>query len=94
MYLSNVTIQQFIKLSFEEKSDLICTQGNLIDAYNENNIDVKVFSLYDFFVEVIVNTQEEKIVDIIPYTRGFSFFSKRKEVLDKSAALLNNFFII
>lgn len=94
MYLSSVTIQQFIKLSFEEKSDVIYTEGNLIDAYNENNIDVKVFSISDFFVEVIVNTQEEKVVDIIPYTRGFSFFSKRKETLERSVALLNNFFII
>lgn len=89
-----MTIQQFIKLSFEERSDLICSEGNLIDAYNENNIDVKVFSLYDFFVEVIVNTQEEKIVDIIPYTRGFSFFFKQKELRNQRAALLNSFFLL
>jgi len=94
MYLSNVTIQQFIKLNFEEKSDLICSTGNLIDEYNENNVDVKVFSLHDFFVEVIVNTQEETIADIIPYTRGFSFFSKQKELLNKRVALLNSFFIL
>ncbi len=89
-----MTIQEFIKLSFEEKSNLICDEGKLIDDYNENNIEVKVFSLYDFFVEVTVNNQEEALVDIIPYTRGFSFFSKQKEILNQRAALLNSFFLL
>lgn len=89
-----MTIQQFIKLSFEEKSDLIYNEGNLIDDYKENKIDVKVFSLFDFFVEITVNTQEETLIDIIPYTRGFSFFSKQKEQLNQRAALLNSFFLL
>ncbi|MBP7808993.1 MAG: hypothetical protein KA163_06855 [Bacteroidia bacterium] len=89
-----MTIQEFIKLSFEEKSNLVCAEGNLIDDYNENNIEVKVFSLHEFYVEVIVNTQEETLVDIIPYTRGFSFFSKQKEQLNQRAALLNSFFLL
>ncbi|MBK7669264.1 MAG: hypothetical protein IPJ32_19135 [Sphingobacteriaceae bacterium] len=89
-----MTIQQFIKLSFEEKSNLICSEGNLIDAYKHELVDVKVFSLYNFYVEVILNAEEEKISDIIPYARGFSFFSKKKELLNKSAALINSFFLL
>lgn len=89
-----MTIQEFIKLSLDEKSNVICTEGNLIDAYKENNIDVKVFSLHNFFAEVILNVEEEKIVDIIPYKRGFSFFSKKKELLNQRAAMLNNFFLL
>ena len=94
MYLCHVTIQHFIKLSFEEKSQLICNEGNLIDAYHDNHFEVKVFSLHDFFAEVILNVEEEKIVDIIPYKRGFSFFSKKKELLNQRAAMLNNFFLL
>lgn len=89
-----MTIQQFIKLSFEEKSELICAEGKLIDAYETNEISVKVFSLHEFFVEVLADLNEEKIVDIIPYKRGFSFFSRQKALLDQRAALLNNFFML
>lgn len=89
-----MTIQQFIKLSFEEKSELICNEGNLIDAYNDNLYEVKVFSLHDFFAEVIASAEEEKILDIIPYKRGFSFFSRKKELLNQRAAMLNNFFLL
>jgi hypothetical protein len=89
-----VTIQQFIKLNFEEKSESICENGNLIDTYNDGLIDVKVFSIDDFFVEVISSSEEEKIIEIIPYQRGFSFFFKQKELQKKRADSINYFFLL
>lgn len=89
-----MTIQQFIKLSFEEKSEWICAEGKLIDDYETDNINVKVFAVDSFFVEVLADTREEKITDIIPYTRGFSFFSRRQALLEQKAAKLNSFFLL
>ena len=89
-----MTIQQFIKLSFEEKSELICEEGNLIDSYEWNQTSVKVFALHEFYVEVLADTNEGKITDIIPYKRGFGFFSRQKALLDQRAALLNTFFML
>ena len=66
-----VTIYNFVKLSLEEKFDLIKKKGvfleNLGDAANEINL----YYLQGFFVEVEVNKLQNFIVDITPFRQGY-----------------------
>lgn len=72
-----MTIYDYAKLSVSEKIKLIKGTALFIDQYNSDTITY-VYFLNGFFVEV--TEKAGKIVDVIPYKRGYS---KNKTVGEK-----------
>lgn len=66
-----MTIQEFTRLSFVEKTELLKNQAMLIDQYMDNNNLVHNYQLDNFFVEATICLKTETIVDIVPFKRGF-----------------------
>lgn len=66
-----MTIREFTKLDFLEKTYLLKNMATLIDNYVDNGNLVYIYSLSDFFVEATINPVNETIIDMIPYKRGF-----------------------
>lgn len=66
-----MTIQEFTRLSFVEKVEILKNQATLIDQYMDNNNLVHNYQLNNFFVEATICLQTETIIDIVPFKRGF-----------------------
>ncbi|MFL5754485.1 MAG: hypothetical protein ACJ76F_13820, partial [Bacteroidia bacterium] len=67
-----MTITTYCKLDDITKAILIRDKGSLNDHYTDNNMQVYIYQLYDFFVEVIMGNEKNHVMNIIPYKRGFA----------------------
>jgi hypothetical protein len=67
-------IYDYAKLGQAAKVKLLVQKARIIELYNEKEITRQVYSLNDFFVEVTIS--EGKIVDYIPFQRGFKTSGK------------------
>lgn len=92
-----MTLLEYIKLDDNAKNDLLLEQGELLDVYSENDLSVHLFSIFNFFVEVVSDDEEKKIVDIIPYEKNFRFgvMQKLKKAnKDSIINTLNSYFLL
>lgn len=92
-----MTLLEYIKLNDTKKNELILEKGMLLDMYSEKSKCVRLFTLYDFFVEVVTNEEKEIILDVIPYESNFRFgimHKKKKDNKDSIVNTLNNYFLL
>lgn len=66
-----MTIQEFTKLSFAEKTEILKNEAKLIDQYMDNDHLIHNYQYSNFFVEATINLETETITEIIPFKRGF-----------------------
>lgn len=85
-----MTLLEYIKLNPEEKSGIIKASGSEIDQYVEKGRVITVYRVHNFFVEISVCLANGKLVDLIPYKRGFSLSLTNK----KRADSLNYYFLL
>jgi hypothetical protein len=83
-----MTITTYSKLDDITKAILIRDKGSFNDHYTDNNMQVYIYQLYDFFVEVVMGGEKNHIMNIIPYKRGFSTntMNPSKEIDDRNYA--------
>lgn len=56
-----LTRGQFTQFELEARMELLNEYGRFILARRLDNVWLKVYALFDFFVEVMVSTENEKI---------------------------------
>jgi hypothetical protein len=78
-----ITISKFAKDNDKTKASYIKKNGIYLDSYFDNDYLVNVYALHDFFVEVVISIRISRIVDYIPFERGFSHMKKAKVWVDK-----------
>lgn len=66
-----MSIQEFTKLNFAKKTEVLKTEANLIDQYMDQGNLVYNYQLHNFFVEATIDLETESMIDIVPFKRGF-----------------------
>jgi hypothetical protein len=85
-----MTLLEYIKLDETSKNELILEKGMLLDVYTENDNRTSLFSLHSFFVEVIINDKEGRIIDVMPYESNFRFGLRQKEKTEAHNSLIRS----
>ncbi len=85
-----MTLLEYIKLDEISQNNLILEKGVLLDVYAEKNKCINLFSLFNFFVEVISDEEEKIIIDIIPYESKFRFGIKQKQKKDYQDSIIKS----
>jgi hypothetical protein len=62
---------QFVKFTASEKQWHLRNRGLLVDKDDEGENYVNLYFIDGFFVEEILSKTENRLVDVIPYTKGF-----------------------
>ena len=91
-----MTLLDYIKLDDIQKNDLIIEKGEQIDVYSEKNKCIHLFSLFDFYVEIVTNEEEKTILEITPYDSTFRFGlmqKQKKYAQDTRIRTLNYYFL-
>jgi len=81
-----MTIIEYAKLKPSEKETILRNESLLIDQYKIGKLEVLVYFFNGFFIEVTI--QEGKIIDNLPYARGFKLDKKNIHNLEKRNAAL------
>jgi hypothetical protein len=76
-----MTIYDYIKLSEKEKENVLKHEALYLEFYAQDDTLVYVYFLNCFFVEVTMRSG--KIIDNIPYKRGYKFNRKEIHSLEK-----------
>lgn len=66
-----ITINKFARDSDKSKAVYIRKNGIYLDSYFDNDHLINVYALHDFFVEVVISIRRSRIIDYIPFERGF-----------------------
>lgn len=85
-----MTIFEFAKLKPSQKEELIHTKAMLIESYVEKDIRITLYYMPSFFIEVNTSVKKNKVIDIIPYRRGF----KIEQLSDKIYHNLNRLLLV
>jgi hypothetical protein len=67
-----MTINTFIEEDQENQARQIKQYGVYIDSYFLNDHLINVYSVYEFFVEVIINVRKSSVVEYVAFEKGIS----------------------
>jgi hypothetical protein len=62
---------EYLRSKPEEKNNILNKEGIILDTEIENGLAVILYFVNYFFVEVTIDIENDRIVDLIPYKRGF-----------------------
>lgn len=65
-----MTLNEFNKLEYNDKLLTIVDSGVFVDNYVTKEIRLNCYSLYKFFVELIYNSEKNKISEIRAFAEG------------------------
>lgn len=82
-----MTIYDYAKLSKGEKEVVVNNDALFLEDYVDNGKIIYVYYLNDFFIEV--TKQNEKIVDCVPFIRGYKINKKNLHAIEKRNILLS-----
>lgn len=80
-------IYEFIRLSKAKRKLLLKQEGLLLEKYEDGKTTVYVYYLDGFFVEETYN--KEKLIDSIPYKRGYKLNKQELHALVKKNLLFH-----
>jgi hypothetical protein len=75
-----MNIFEFAKLKQSQKEEVIQTAAMFLESYIEGSTRVTVYYMPGFFIEVNTCLIEEKLIEIIPYKRGYKI-AKEKDLV-------------
>lgn len=67
------TFYEFTQLSEEQQHDLVFTKGDFINTSVKGNIKFALYKLYNFYVEVIYDSVDNKIVSLTSFLDSKSY---------------------
>jgi len=68
--MKQLSFYEFSQLTEEQKYSLIFTEGESIDSSIKNDVRYALYKLYSFYVEVIFDSAENKIVSITSFLQS------------------------
>lgn len=77
-------MSSFAKEDVIRQSEILKENGIMLDRDSENDKTINLYFLKGFFVEEIISRAENKILDILPFKRGYKVekFLKDKGILE------------
>lgn len=69
----DVSFFEFTQLAREEQYHLVFTQGKFIEALEKERLKYVQYQLYNFFVEVIYNAKDNKIIGLTSFLNSKSY---------------------
>ena len=76
-----MNIYEYAKLQQAEKVELLKEDGLFLEKFQDNDHTVFMYYLEEFFVELII--KDGKIVDIIPYKKGYKLNKTKLHEIEK-----------
>jgi hypothetical protein len=64
-----VQIAEFDKLSIGQKGGLVWRDGTFLDDYPTQLLTIKLYALYNFYVEVLVFNHDGRVREITAFTK-------------------------
>ena len=80
-----MNIHEYARLSPKEKEELIKNYALFIENYNDKENNISVYYLNGFFIEVTM--KDRKMIDIIPYKRGYSTIKNNIQPIQKKKSI-------
>lgn len=68
----DISFFEFTQLSQEEQYHLVFTQGEFIEALEKDRLKYVQYQLYNFFVELIYNAKDNKIIGLTSFLNSKS----------------------
>ena len=69
----DISFFEFTQLAQEEQFHLVFTQGKFIEALEKERLKYVQYQLYNFFVEVIYNHKDNKIIGLNSFLNSKSY---------------------
>ena len=63
-------IYEYAMLDTDERATLLWSAGVFLETFATEQTTSKLYSLDNFFVEVVVDNKENKIIEVTPFARG------------------------
>lgn len=76
-----MNIYDYAKLPQAEKEALLKEEGLFLEKYPDNGGTIFVYYLEGFFVELTI--KEGKMIDILPYKRGYKLIKSKLHEIEK-----------
>jgi hypothetical protein len=61
---------EFSQLSREEQQELVMNSAEPIGSTKKNDVDFELFRLFDFYVEIVYNSDRTKVVSLTSYLKS------------------------
>ncbi|MDR6487234.1 hypothetical protein J2799_001719 [Chryseobacterium vietnamense] len=61
---------EFSQLSREEQQELVMSSAEPIGSTKKNDVDFELFRLFDFYVEIVYNSDRTKVVSLTSYLKS------------------------
>lgn len=61
---------EFSQLSKEEQQELVMSSAETIGSTKKNDIDFELCKLFDFYVEIVYNADQTKVVSLTSYLKS------------------------
>lgn len=69
----DISFFEFTQLSQEEQYHLVFMHGKFIDALEKDSVKFVQYQLYNYFVEVIYNVKDNKIIGLTSFLNSKSY---------------------
>lgn len=69
--IPHTTLQEFIRLSVNERSEILHKKGILLDSDTEKGDAVELYFFGGFFAEEVLNAVTREIKEVIPFRSGY-----------------------
>ncbi|WP_288243866.1 hypothetical protein [uncultured Chryseobacterium sp.] len=67
---SELSYYEFSQLSREEQQELVMNSAEPIGSTKKNDVDFELFRLFDFYVEIVYNSDRTKVVSLTSYLKS------------------------
>lgn len=85
--MKTMTIYDYAKLSTAEQEEVVKHDALFLEDYIDNGKIICVYYLNDFFIEV--TKLNGKIIDLLPFIRGYKINKKNLHAIEKRNILVS-----
>jgi hypothetical protein len=61
----------FLILNLFDKASLLLNKGTFLMNYTNEKLSYALYAFKDYYVEAVVNKEENRITDIVPFQNGW-----------------------
>ncbi|WP_312762431.1 hypothetical protein [Epilithonimonas sp.] len=76
--MKELSFYEYTQLPESEKYDMVFTEGEFVDSSVKNEVKFALYKLYSFYVEVIYDPVDNKIVGLTSFLDSKSYYRVSK----------------